>query len=100
MRQLCVSWEKIIVSIDKHRIKSTAVGSFKIFVVTYFIKHKRMSKKEGQLGAELAKLSNQARFIMEKCDYSLTIENKRKKVMLCIPFFLLFVGRFHVKINV
>jgi len=46
MRQLWVGWEKLIVSNDKHRIKSTAAGSFKIFGVTYFIKqNKRMLMK-------------------------------------------------------
>ncbi len=28
------------------------------------------------------RLSNQARFILEKCDGSLTVENKRKKAMV------------------
>ena len=46
MRQLWVAWEKIIASNDKHRIKSTAAGSFTIFGITYFIKqNKRMLKK-------------------------------------------------------
>ena len=35
---------------------------------------------EGVLGAEAAKLSNQARFILEKCSNQLVIENKKKKV--------------------
>ena len=34
------------------------------------------------LEAEALKLSNQARFILEKCDGSLVIENKKKKVMI------------------
>ena len=34
------------------------------------------------LEAEALKLSNQARFILEKCDGSLKIENKKKKVMI------------------
>lgn len=36
----------------------------------------------GQLGAEAAKLSNQARFIVEKCDGRLVIENKKKTLMI------------------
>ena len=36
----------------------------------------------GMLEAEALKLSNQARFILEKCDGSLKIENKKKKVMI------------------
>jgi len=36
----------------------------------------------GQLGAEAAKLSNQARFILEKCEGKLTIENKKKDIMI------------------
>ena len=43
---------------------------------------KRKRYLEGMLGAEAAKLSNQARFILEKCDNTLTIENKKKKVMI------------------
>ena len=34
------------------------------------------------LEAEALKLSNQARFILEKCDGSLVVENKKKKVMV------------------
>merc|ERR1719192_3032657 len=36
----------------------------------------------GALGAEACKLSNQARFILEKCDGTLKIENKKKKLMV------------------
>ena len=43
---------------------------------------KRKKYLEGYLGAEAAKLSNQARFILEKCDGSLKIENKKKKIMI------------------
>jgi len=43
---------------------------------------KRKAYMEGVLGAEAAKLSNQARFILEKCDNTLTVENKKKKVMM------------------
>lgn len=34
------------------------------------------------LGAEALKLSNQARFIIEKCDGSLTVENKKRMIMI------------------
>ena len=43
---------------------------------------KRKKYLEGLLGAEAAKLSNQARFILEKCDGTLKIENKKKKIMI------------------
>ena len=43
---------------------------------------KRKAYLEGLLGAEAAKLSNQARFILEKCKGDLVIENKKKKVMI------------------
>ncbi|XP_046659381.1 DNA topoisomerase 2-like isoform X2 [Homalodisca vitripennis] len=43
---------------------------------------KRKAYLEGMLQAEAAKLSNQARFIVEKCDGILTIENKKKKAMI------------------
>ncbi|ODN02830.1 DNA topoisomerase 2-alpha, partial [Orchesella cincta] len=36
----------------------------------------------GQLGAETAKLSNQARFILEKCEGKLVVENKKKQAMI------------------
>lgn len=44
--------------------------------------HKRKDYLEGALQAEAAKLSNQARFILEKCDGTLVIENKKKKDMI------------------
>ena len=37
---------------------------------------------EGSLGAEACKLSNQARFILEKCDGTLKVKNKKKKIMI------------------
>ena len=43
---------------------------------------KRKKNMEGTLGAEACKLSNQARFILEKCDGTLKIENKKKKIMI------------------
>ncbi|KAK6644205.1 DNA topoisomerase 2 [Polyplax serrata] len=43
---------------------------------------KRKSYLEGMLQSEADKLSNQARFIVEKCDGKLVIENKKKKVMI------------------
>jgi len=43
---------------------------------------KRKNYLEGMLEAEALKLSNQARFILEKCDGSLVVENKKKKVMV------------------
>merc|ERR1712198_352449 len=43
---------------------------------------KRKKYLEGLLGAEACQLSNKARFIIEKCDGTLKIENKKKKVMI------------------
>ena len=43
---------------------------------------KRKKYMVGLLEAETCKLSNQARFILEKCDGSLKIENKKKKIMI------------------
>jgi len=43
---------------------------------------KRKKHLEGMLGAEALKLSNQARFIIEKCDGSLVVENKKRKKMI------------------
>merc|ERR1712012_1289527 len=43
---------------------------------------KRKKFMEGSLGADACKLSNQARFILEKCDGTLKIENKKKKMMI------------------
>ncbi|GLG97265.1 DNA topoisomerase 2 [Gryllus bimaculatus] len=46
----------------------------------YYVKRK--AYLEGKLQAESRKLSNQARFIMEKCNGQLTIENKKRIVMV------------------
>lgn len=43
---------------------------------------KRKKYLEGMLEAEALRLSNQARFILEKCDGSLVVENKKKKIMI------------------
>ena len=43
---------------------------------------KRKAYMEGMMGAEAAKLSNQARFILEKCKGDLKIENKKKQAMI------------------
>ncbi|XP_012256449.2 DNA topoisomerase 2 isoform X2 [Athalia rosae] len=43
---------------------------------------KRKAYMEGILQVEATKLSNQARFILEKCDGDLVIENKKKKEMI------------------
>jgi len=54
-------------------------GFYKVRLDTY---HKRKDYLEGVLQAEAAKLSNQARFIIEKCDGTLVVENKKKKDMI------------------
>lgn len=43
---------------------------------------KRKDYLEGMLAAEAQKLSNQARFITEKCNMTLTVENKKRKVIV------------------
>ena len=43
---------------------------------------KRKKYLEGMLEAEALRLSNQARFILEKCDNTLVVENKKKKMMI------------------
>mgnify|MGYP005985027579 FL=1 len=43
---------------------------------------KRKDYLEGMLEAEAAKLSNQARFIMEKCNHTLVVENKKRKIIV------------------
>lgn len=43
---------------------------------------KRKEYLEGALEAEAAKLSNQARFIMEKCSGELVVENKKRKTIV------------------
>ncbi|XP_011297217.1 DNA topoisomerase 2 isoform X2 [Fopius arisanus] len=54
-------------------------GFYKVRLDTY---HRRKDYLEGILKAEASKLSNQARFIIEKCDGDLVIENKKKKDMI------------------
>lgn len=54
-------------------------GFYKVRLETY---HKRKDYLEGILNAEASKLSNQARFIVEKCDGTIVIENKKKKDMI------------------
>ncbi|XP_038047883.1 DNA topoisomerase 2-alpha-like isoform X2 [Patiria miniata] len=44
--------------------------------------HRRKDYMEGMLEAESSKLNNQARFIMEKIDGTIVIENKKKKEMI------------------
>jgi len=56
------------------------LGEFYGVRLEYYAKRKAFL--EGMLGAEAAKLSNQARFIIEKCDGSLVVENKKKKSMM------------------
>ncbi|KOX71459.1 DNA topoisomerase 2 [Melipona quadrifasciata] len=54
-------------------------GFYKVRLETY---HKRKDYLEGILQAEASKLSNQARFILEKCDGTVVIENKKRKDMI------------------
>merc|ERR1712142_421826 len=53
---------------------------FYVLRLEYYTKRKKYL--EGLLGSEACKLSNQARFILEKCDGTLKIENKKKKIMI------------------
>merc|ERR1711971_1500062 len=43
---------------------------------------KRKKYQEGMLSAEASRLSNQARFILEKCDGTVKVENKKRKIMI------------------
>ncbi|CAG9816212.1 unnamed protein product [Phaedon cochleariae] len=43
---------------------------------------KRKDYLEGMLGSEAAQLSNKARFILEKCNGELTVENKKRKTIV------------------
>ncbi|KAI9586703.1 DNA topoisomerase 2 [Glossina fuscipes] len=43
---------------------------------------KRKEYLVGQLAAQADRLTDQARFIMEKCDRTLVVENKKRKVMI------------------
>jgi len=52
------------------------------FSVRLDLYEKRKKFMVGMLESEAGKLSNQARFILEKCDGSLKIENKKKKIMI------------------
>ena len=52
------------------------------FNVRMKLYEKRKKYFVGMLEAEAGKLSNQARFILEKCDGRLVIENKKKKDMI------------------
>lgn len=52
------------------------------FKVRLDLYQKRKDYLEGILQAEAARLSNQARFILEKCDGTITVENKKKKDMI------------------
>ena len=53
-------------------------GFYKVRLETY---HKRKEYLEGILQAEASKLSNQARFILEKCDGTIVIENKKYYIL-------------------
>ena len=46
----------------------------------YYAKRKKFM--EGALTAEASRLSNQARFILEKCDGTVKVENKKKKNLI------------------
>ena len=52
---------------------------YNVRIKTY---ERRKEYMEGMLEAEASKLSNQSRFICEKCDGTLTVENKKKKDMI------------------
>lgn len=52
------------------------------FKVRLDLYQKRKDYLEGLLQAEATKLTNQGRFILEKCNGELVIENKKKKDMI------------------
>ena len=62
----------------KYETVEDILREFYTLRLEYYDKRKRYL--EGTLGAEAAKLSNQARFILEKCDGTVKVENKKKKV--------------------
>lgn len=71
---------------DENQCLNKYDNAIQILKVFYKVRlemyHKRKDYLEGILKAESAKLSNQARFILEKCDGTLVIENKKKKDMI------------------
>lgn len=70
---------------DKNYLKRYAHAN-EIFHEYYKIRleyyEKRKAYLEGMLQAEADRLTDQARFIMEKCDRTLVVENKKRKVMI------------------
>ena len=66
----------------KYECAEDILREFYTLRLEYYDKRKRYM--EGSLGAEAAKLSNQARFILEKCDGTVKVENKKKKVNILV----------------
>ncbi|XP_013188614.2 DNA topoisomerase 2 [Amyelois transitella] len=66
--------------LNKYEKVESILRSFYELRLRYYVKRKDWL--EGQLQAEADKLSNQARFILEKCDKGLVIENKKRKAMV------------------
>lgn len=56
------------------------LNEFYTLRLEYYVKRK--DYLVGMLTAETARLSDQARFITEKCDRTLVVENKKRKTMI------------------
>lgn len=61
---------------------SSTVIMKEFFALRMEFYEKRKVYLEGMMQAEADKLSNQARFITEKCDRTLVVENKKRKLMI------------------
>ncbi|KAJ8877834.1 hypothetical protein PR048_022293, partial [Dryococelus australis] len=75
---MCVFDENVVMRKFEH--VEEILKEFYALRLTFY--EKRKAYLEGILNAESLKLSNQARFILEKCSGELVIENKKKKVMI------------------
>ncbi|KAL0871694.1 hypothetical protein ABMA27_004209 [Loxostege sticticalis] len=66
--------------LNKYEKVDEILRTFYDLRLKYYIRRK--DYLEGQLQAEADKLTNQARFILEKCDKGLVVENKKRKAMV------------------
>ena len=64
------------------RYDTSTVILKEFFTIRLEFYEKRKVYLQGMLQSEADRLSNQARFIMEKCDRTLVVENKKRKAMI------------------
>lgn len=64
----------------RYEIANEILKEFYDLRLEYYVKRK--DYLEGMLTAEASRLSDQARFIMEKCNNTLVVENKKRKTMI------------------